>query len=82
MDDVIAKMTLLQSAGIRFSLDDFGTGFSSLQYLADMPIDYLKIDRSFVVNLFNDAKTLAVVKSILFLAKQLNLKVRIFDWFK
>lgn len=65
----------LQVIGFEISLDDFGTGFSSLQYLADMPIDYLKIDRSFVVNLFNDAKTLAVVKSILFLAKQLNLKV-------
>ncbi len=65
----------LRAIGFEISLDDFGTGFSSLQYLADMPIDYLKIDRSFVINLFKDKKTLAVVKSILYLAKQLNLKV-------
>ena len=65
----------LRTIGFEISLDDFGTGFSSLQYLAEMPIDYLKIDRSFVVNLFKDKKTLAVVKSILFLAQQLNLKV-------
>jgi diguanylate cyclase len=65
----------LRDIGFEISLDDFGTGFSSLQYLADMPIDYLKIDRSFVMNLFKDQKTQAVVKSILYLAKQLNLKV-------
>ncbi len=65
----------LREIGFEISLDDFGTGFSSLQYLADMPIDYLKIDRSFVMNLFKDQKTVAVVKSILYLAKQLNLKV-------
>jgi EAL domain-containing protein (putative c-di-GMP-specific phosphodiesterase class I) len=65
----------LRELGFEISLDDFGTGFSSLQYLADMPIDYLKIDRSFVVNLFKDQKTKAVVKSILYLAKQLGLKV-------
>lgn len=65
----------LREIGFQISLDDFGTGFSSLQYLANMPIDFLKIDRSFVINLFKDIKTIAVVKSILYLAKQLNLKV-------
>ncbi len=65
----------LRKIGFEISLDDFGTGFSSLQYLADMPIDYLKIDRSFVINLFNDEKTKSVVRSIIYLAKQLNLKV-------
>lgn len=65
----------LRKIGFQISLDDFGTGFSSLQYLADMPIDFLKIDRSFVVNLFNDEKTKSVVRSIIYLAQQLNLKV-------
>lgn len=65
----------LRKMGFEISLDDFGTGFSSLQYLADMPVDDLKIDRSFVINLFKDEKTKAVVKSIIYLAKQLKLKV-------
>ncbi len=68
-------LTQLQQMGFEISLDDFGTGFSSLQYLADMPVDDLKIDRSFVINLFKDEKTKSVVKSIIYLAKQLDLKV-------
>lgn len=72
---LIHILNQLRELGFEISLDDFGTGFSSLQYLADMPIDYLKIDRSFVVNLFKDKKTISVVNSILYLAKQLNLKV-------
>jgi EAL domain-containing protein (putative c-di-GMP-specific phosphodiesterase class I) len=61
--------------GFSISLDDFGTGFSSLQYLARMPISFIKIDRSFVMNIQKDEKTLAVVSSIIFLAKKLNIKI-------
>lgn len=61
--------------GFSISLDDFGTGFSSLQYLARMPISFIKIDRSFVMNIQKDEKTLAVVSSIIYLAKKLNIKI-------
>jgi EAL domain-containing protein (putative c-di-GMP-specific phosphodiesterase class I) len=61
--------------GFSISLDDFGTGFSSLQYLARMPISFIKIDRSFVMNIQKDHKTLAVVSSIIYLAKKLNIKI-------
>lgn len=61
--------------GFEISLDDFGTGFSSLQYLPQLPLGYLKIDRSFVMQILKNEKTKAVVNSIVLLAKNLNLKV-------
>lgn len=70
--DLLAKC---KEHGFAISLDDFGTGFSSLQYLSQMPIDFLKIDRTFVMNIQKDPKTEAVVSSIIFLAKKLNLKI-------
>lgn len=73
--DLIQVLLLLRQRGFQISLDDFGTGYSSLQYLAQLPIDYLKIDRSFVINLFKDHKTLSVVRSIIYMAQQLGLKV-------
>jgi EAL domain-containing protein (putative c-di-GMP-specific phosphodiesterase class I) len=72
---VIDVLNTCAEMGFSISLDDFGTGFSSLQYLAQMPIDFIKIDRSFVMNILKDHKTLAVVSSIIFLAKKLNIKV-------
>lgn len=72
---VIDVLTDCRTMGFQISLDDFGTGFSSLQYLSKMPLDYIKIDRSFVMNVLKDTKVKAVVRSILFLAQQLNLKV-------
>jgi diguanylate cyclase len=72
---VIDILNQCHDLGFKISLDDFGTGFSSLQYLAQMPIDYLKIDRSFVKNVAGDDKTRAVVSSIIFLAKELDLKI-------
>ena len=65
----------LRNRGIRISLDDFGTGFSSLGYLNRFSIDEIKIDRSFVVNLENDAKKRALVQAIITLGKALGLKV-------
>lgn len=72
---VIDILNRCHELGFAISLDDFGTGFSSLQYLAQMPIDYIKIDRSFVMNINKDQKTHAVVSSIIFLAKKLNIQI-------
>jgi EAL domain-containing protein (putative c-di-GMP-specific phosphodiesterase class I) len=65
----------LRNRGIRISLDDFGTGFSSLGYLNRFSIDEIKIDRSFVVNLENDHKERALVQAIITLGRALGLKV-------
>ncbi|MEG3753884.1 EAL domain-containing protein [Psychromonas arctica] len=69
------KLNKLKSIGISVSLDDFGTGFSSLSYLRDLPIDEIKIDRSFMFDIHNDKKALMMVKSIISLADNFNLKV-------
>ncbi len=72
---IVDIMNRCRGLGFQISLDDFGTGFSSLQYLSQMPINYLKIDRSFVMSLSSDPKAEAVVSSIIYLAKKLKLKV-------
>jgi EAL domain-containing protein (putative c-di-GMP-specific phosphodiesterase class I) len=61
--------------GYQISIDDFGTGFSSLQYISQMPINDIKIDRSFVMKITQDLKTQAIVETLLFLAKSLNINV-------
>ena len=69
------KMEELRDMGVRFSLDDFGTGYSSLRYLKQLPIDQLKIDKSFVRDLQSDANSAAIVTIILTLARSLNIRV-------
>jgi EAL domain-containing protein (putative c-di-GMP-specific phosphodiesterase class I) len=68
-------MKELKAMGIRFSIDDFGTGYSSLSYLKKFPLNNLKIDRSFIIDIpaGNDSKTLA--RTIIVLAKELGLKI-------
>ncbi len=61
--------------GIFFAIDDFGTGYSSLSYLRYLPINKLKIDRAFVLNLETNQEDVAMVKAIIAMAKNLNLKV-------
>jgi EAL domain-containing protein (putative c-di-GMP-specific phosphodiesterase class I) len=61
--------------GVRIAIDDFGTGFSSLSYLAKLPVDTLKIDRSFVMDLVDGPEGLALVSTIITLAHSLKLKV-------
>jgi diguanylate cyclase (GGDEF)-like protein/PAS domain S-box-containing protein len=74
-DEVIAKMSELRSIGVSFSLDDFGTGYSSLSYLKLLPLDQLKIDQSFVRDVLTDANDAAIARTILNLARSLDLGV-------
>ena len=75
MDDVILKMTALRERGVRLSLDDFGTGFSSLNYLKRLPLDQLKIDKSFVDELLTDTHDAAIVRTVVTLGHSLGLEV-------
>lgn len=77
MDGAIALEALNQcrNQGYAISIDDFGTGFSSLQYLTQMPISFLKIDRSFVMKILSDAKSKAVVSSIIHLADAMDIEI-------
>lgn len=65
----------LQRLGIKLSIDDFGTGYSSFNYIRKLPLDKVKIDRSFIKDVPEDESSTAVVKTILKMAQQMNLKV-------
>jgi diguanylate cyclase (GGDEF)-like protein/PAS domain S-box-containing protein len=75
IEGVIAKMTRLRSYGIGFSLDDFGTGYSSLSYLKRLPLDQLKIDRSFVKDILTDASSGAIAETIISLGRAMGMPV-------
>ena len=78
MEDVKHNITSLQAIramGVTIAIDDFGTGFSSLSYLAKLPVDTLKIDRSFVIDMTAAPQGLALVSTIINLAHSLKLKV-------
>jgi diguanylate cyclase (GGDEF)-like protein/PAS domain S-box-containing protein len=75
IEDIIAKMNELKSHGLRFSLDDFGTGYSSLAYLKRLPLDRLKIDRSFVRDMLVDATSGAITQTILSLGRAMGVAV-------
>ncbi len=65
----------LSEMGLRLAIDDFGTGFSSLNYLKNLPIDTLKIDKSFILDMHNSSNDLAIVKTIIELGHNLNCEV-------
>lgn len=75
VDDTISKMRALRSLGLRFSLDDFGTGQSSLSYLTRLPLDQLKIDQSFVHNIGVQATDALIVQTIIGMAQSLGIDV-------
>lgn len=75
IQQTIEKMQELKDIGVRFSLDDFGTGYSSLSVLKLLPLDQVKIDRSFVKDVIDDPNDAAIVHTILALAKILDLAV-------
>ncbi|KOS69720.1 hypothetical protein AEA09_03960 [Lysinibacillus contaminans] len=74
-ESMIEKLCALKKLGINLSMDDFGTGYSSLSYLNKYPLDSLKIDKSFVIGMNRDDENKALVKTIIAIAKQLDLKV-------
>jgi len=74
-EEVIEKLDQLHELGIGISIDDFGTGYSSLSLLKRLPINRLKIDRSFIMNIPTDEDDITIVKAILALAKNLKLDV-------
>jgi EAL domain-containing protein (putative c-di-GMP-specific phosphodiesterase class I) len=74
-EETIATLSELKKLGIALSLDDFGTGYSSLSYLSRMPLDELKIDRSFIASLPHSANNASIVDTIIGLAACMNLRV-------
>lgn len=75
IEEAIATMNILGKMGIQFSLDDFGTGYSSLQYIKKLPLNQLKIDQSFIRDIADDVSDQAIVRTIIVMAKSLNLNV-------
>ncbi|OGA56309.1 MAG: hypothetical protein A3G81_34040 [Betaproteobacteria bacterium RIFCSPLOWO2_12_FULL_65_14] len=69
----IEKLNALRALGVKVAIDDFGTGHSSLAYLAKLPVDALKIDRSFIITMLDDAGAMALVQTIISLAHSLKL---------
>ncbi|MES2072272.1 MAG: EAL domain-containing protein [Pseudomonadota bacterium] len=75
VESVLMQLQQLKAIGVTLSIDDFGTGYSSLAYLKRFPIDTLKIDKSFVMNLSEDADSRAIALAIVSMAHSLRLKV-------
>ncbi len=75
LDQAFDTLNRLREIGVRISIDDFGTGYSSLSYLKRLPIDILKIDRSFVDDITSNSDDAAISEAIISLGQTLNLHV-------
>ena len=75
IDYILPLLNQIQKLGVGFAIDDFGTGYSSLSYLRYLPINKLKIDRAFIMNIENDQDDAAMVRAIIAMSKSLNLIV-------
>jgi EAL domain-containing protein (putative c-di-GMP-specific phosphodiesterase class I) len=74
-DVVAGRLSRLRSAGVRIAVDDFGTGYASLAYLTSLPLDILKIDRGLIADIVGGSRDRIVVKAMIRLARDLDLKV-------
>jgi EAL domain-containing protein (putative c-di-GMP-specific phosphodiesterase class I) len=74
-DVMLSQLARLRELGVKISIDDFGTGFSSLAYFRDLPVDEIKIDKSFVLRMLESEKDHAIVKAVIDLAHNFSLKV-------
>ncbi len=75
IEDVVDRMQQIKSLGVTFSLDDFGTGFSSLSYLKRLPLDQVKIDQSFVRDLTSNLNDAAIIRAIIAMCHSLDMQV-------
>ncbi len=74
-EEAAATLAALNKLGVRLSMDDFGTGYSSLSYLKRFPLDSLKIDRSFIIGLPDDADDVSIARAVIAMAHSLDMKV-------
>jgi len=75
LDDAIAKLETIKALGILISIDDFGTGYSSLGYLKRLPVDIVKVDRSFVMDIPEDRDDMEITAAVIAMAHGLNYRV-------
>lgn len=75
LEDTVSKLRAVREMGVNVAVDDFGTGYSSLRYLAQLPVNALKIDRSFIATMMSNAHSMTLVSTIISLAHSFELKV-------
>jgi len=75
IENGINKLNRISRHGVKIAIDDFGTGYSSLNYLKKLPIDTLKIDRSFIHDMQNNEEDSSIIRAIIAMARGLNLNI-------